>query len=99
MAERSCISTPIAPAPNSHRHTVTVEAKSVYEACVLALKALKKAGFVDLQPGPASTLQVQVLEPSVTHHVNVGQVQRWLELASSNPNEEAKRKRRRELVA
>ena len=67
--------------------------------CVLALRALKKAGFVDLQPGPASTLQVQVLEPSVTHQVNVGQVRRWLELGSTNPNEEAKRKRLRELLA
>jgi hypothetical protein len=81
------------------RHTVTVEADSVYEACVLALRALKKAGFVDLQPGPASTLQVQVLEPSVTHHVSVGQVRRWLELGSTNPNEEAKRKRLKELLA
>jgi hypothetical protein len=81
------------------RHTVTVEADSVYEACVLALRALKKAGFVDLQRGPASTLQVHVLEPSVTHQVNVGQVQRWLQLGSSNPNEEAKRKRLRELLA
>ena len=81
------------------RHTVTVEADSVYEACVLALRALKKAGFIELQPGPASTLQVQVLEPSVTHQVNVGQVRRWRELGSTNPNEEARRKRLRELLA
>ena len=57
------------------RHTVAVEADSVYESCVLALRALQKAGFVNLQPGPASTLQVQLLEPSVTHQVNVGPVQ------------------------
>jgi hypothetical protein len=33
---------------NGVRHTVIVEAASVYEAAVLALKALKKAGFVEL---------------------------------------------------
>jgi hypothetical protein len=37
------------------RHTVTIEADSVHEACVFALTALKKASFVDRQPGPAST--------------------------------------------
>ena len=35
-------------------------------------------------------------EPSVTHQVDVGQVQRWPELGSTNPNEEAKRKRLRQ---
>ena len=71
----------------------------MYEACVFALNALKKASFVDLQPGAASTMTVQVLEPSVTHQVTVGQVQRWLSLGSSNPSEEAKRKRLREVLA
>jgi len=60
--------------------------------------ALKKAGFIESQPGPATTLGVQVLKPAVTHHVTVGQVQRWLALGSSNPSEEAKRKRLRELL-
>ena len=79
------------------RHTVQVEADSVYEAACLAMRALKKAGFVDQQPGPASKFEVQVREAVVTHEVTVGQVQRWLALGSSNPNEEAKRKRLREV--
>ena len=54
-------------------------------------------GFVEQQPGPASKLEVQVTEGVVTHEVTVGQVQRWLALGSSNPNEEAKRKRLREV--
>jgi hypothetical protein len=41
------------------RHIVGVEADSVYEACVYALIALRKAGFVDLQPGNASTLSAR----------------------------------------
>jgi hypothetical protein len=42
------------------RHTVRVEADSVYEAACLAVRALRKAGFVDQQPGPASRFEVQV---------------------------------------
>jgi hypothetical protein len=80
------------------RHTVRVEADSVYEAACLAIRAFKKAGFVEQQPGAASKFEVQVLEPVVTHEVTIGQVQRWLELGSSNPNEEAKRTRLRELL-
>jgi hypothetical protein len=81
------------------RHTVSVEADSVYEAACLAIRALKKAGFVDQQPGPASRFQIRVVEPLVEHEITVGQVQRWLALGSSNPNEEAKRKRLREVFS
>jgi hypothetical protein len=38
---------------------VRVEAESVYEAACLAIRALKKAGFVEQQPGPASKLEVR----------------------------------------
>jgi hypothetical protein len=69
----------------------------VYEAACLAIRALRKAGFVDLQPGPASRFEVQVIEPVITHEVTIGQLERWLALGSSNPNDEAKRKRLREL--
>ncbi|HUE90465.1 MAG TPA: hypothetical protein VMO26_30640 [Vicinamibacterales bacterium] len=81
------------------RHIVRVEADSVHEAACLAIRALKKAGFVEQQPGVASKFTVQVLEPVVTHEVTLGQVQRWLELGSSSPNEEAKRNRLREMLA
>ncbi len=80
------------------RHTVNVEAESVYEAACLAIRALKKVGFVDQQPGPASRFEVRVMEAIVTHEVTVGQVQRWLDFGSSNPNDEAKRKRLREMM-
>src|SRR5688572_4851534 len=79
------------------RHTVRVDADSVYEAACLAIRALRKAGFVDQQPGPVSKLEVQAFQPAITHEITVGQVQRWLELGSSNPNEEARRKRLRDV--
>jgi hypothetical protein len=79
-------------------HTVRVEADSVYEAACLAIRALKKAAFINQQPGPASRLEVEVSHGVVTHAVTVAQVQRWLALGSTNPNEEAKRRRLREVL-
>jgi hypothetical protein len=76
---------------------VSLEADSVYEAACLAVRVLKRGGFVDQQPGPASKFEVQVMEPAVTHEVTVFQVQRWLEFGSNNPNEQAKRTRLRDL--
>jgi hypothetical protein len=81
------------------RHVVEVDADSVYEAAVLAIRALKKSGFMDLPPGPASKLAVEVREPSVVHEVSVAQVQRWLERGSSNPNDEARKKKLQELMS
>jgi hypothetical protein len=78
---------------------VRVEADSVYEAACLAIRALKKAAFLEQQPGPASKLEVEVSEGVVRHEVTVGQVQRWLSLVSNNPNEESKRKRLRGVFA
>jgi hypothetical protein len=80
------------------RHTVEVEADSVYEAACIALRALKKAAFVEQPPGAASKLQVQVLEPAVIHEVTVGQVKAWLESGGTNPNEQARKRRLKELL-
>jgi hypothetical protein len=80
------------------QRVVRVEADSLYEAAALAIRALKKAGFIDQQqPGPASRLHVQIIEPVVSHQITVGQLQRWLDRGSSNPNEDAKRKQLREV--
>jgi hypothetical protein len=81
------------------RHVAEIQADSVYEAAVLAIRAFRKAGFMDLQPGTASKLSVQVREPTVTHEVTVAQVKRWLDLASSNPNEVERKRRLKELMA
>jgi hypothetical protein len=57
----------------------------------------KKRDSGTCSPEP-SKLQIEVQEPAVVHEVNVGQVQRWLDQGSTNPSEEAKRKRLRELL-
>ena len=45
------------------RHSVTVEADSLYEAAALALQRLKRAGLIEQSPGLASAFHVGVLEP------------------------------------
>jgi len=40
-----------------------------------------------------SHVHVQVIKPSVTHHVKLGQVRGWLELGPTNGSEEAKKNR------
>lgn len=75
-----------------------VEAASVYEAAVLAVRAFRSAGFMELMPGPARRFEVSVMAPAVQHEVCLGQVQRWLEQGASDPREVSRRKTLKELL-
>lgn len=79
-------------------HVVEVTADSLYEAAALALAALRKSAFIDLEPGPASRLEVEVREPSVRHVVTVLQVRKWLESGSKNPSDAASKRRMAEAL-
>jgi hypothetical protein len=74
-------------------HTVVVEAASLYEAAGLALQAFRKADFIDLEPGPAARLEVEVQSPAVRHTVTVQQVRRWAQSGSSDPRDGLSKKR------
>ena len=75
-------------------HEAEVEAESLYEAAVLALKAFK-AAWID-GPKSATRLSIEVRSPVVRHEVTVAQVRAWLESHSNNPNDQA---RKRDLKA
>ncbi len=83
---------------NGLRHTVELEADTVYEAAVLALQAFRKSSFVELAPGVGSRFQVTVREPSVAHEVSLVRVRQWVELGSVNPTEVSRRKRLKEIL-
>jgi hypothetical protein len=53
------------------RHSVMVEADTLYEAVVLAVRAFREH---DCAPGPASTMEVEAKGPSVTHTVSMRKV-------------------------
>lgn len=80
------------------KHSVELEAESVYEAAVLSLQALKKAHFIETPPGLASRFRVTVTEAPVTHEVSLVQVKEWVNRSSGNPSEVARRKRLREIL-
>lgn len=83
---------------NGLRHSVDLEADSVYEAAVLALQAFKKAAFVEVPPGIATRFQVSVREAVVTHEVPLLKVRQWVEQGATNPSETVRKLRLKEIL-
>jgi hypothetical protein len=80
--------------PDGLRHSVEVQAGSMYEAAALALRTFRhhKCG-----PGEASRFEVEV-RSSVVHTITVRRVQEWLGGSAKDPKEAATKHRLRELL-
>jgi len=76
------------------RHTVEVEAESLYEAAVLALKLFK---LHDCEPGALSTLEVEI-QTSIKHTVTPKKIHSWLNGGARTPKEAANKERLRALL-
>ena len=72
------------------RHSVDVEAESLYEAVVFAVRRFREDTWSE-QVAPGTVLDVDVREPAVRHSTSLQQVERWLGRTSPNPNEAAKK--------
>lgn len=72
------------------RHSVEVEAESLYEAAVLALRRFGDDPWLD-PIGPATILDVEVRAPATSHAISLQQVERWLAGTTKNPNESMKK--------
>ena len=72
------------------RHSVSVEAESVYEAAVLAVRRFRKDPWVE-RVGVATMLDIEVREPSTNHAVSLQQVERWLAGVTTSPSEASKK--------
>ena len=72
------------------RHAVDVEAESLCEAVVFAVRRLRDDAWAE-QIGGATVLAVEVREPATTHSISLQQVERWLGGATSSPNEARKK--------
>jgi hypothetical protein len=72
------------------RHAVDVEAESLYEAVLLAIQRFRKDRWID-PIGPATVLDVEAREPSTKHSIALQQVERWLDGATTSPNEAVKK--------
>ncbi len=76
------------------RHTVEVEADSLYEAAVLAVCVFRRHGC---EPGQASQLDVEV-RSAVTHTVKISKVHTWLNGGARSPKEAVIKERLRTML-
>ena len=76
------------------RHTVEVEAATLYEAAVLAMKTFKQH---DCEPGPITKLEVEI-RSSITHTVTPKKVHEWLNGGARTPKDAVMKERLRALL-
>jgi hypothetical protein len=65
------------------RHTVEVEAESLFEAAVLAMKIFKQH---NCEPGPVTKLEIEI-RSAVTHTVTPKKIHEWLQGGAKSPKE------------
>jgi hypothetical protein len=80
------------------QHSVEVTAETLFEAAALGVVMLRKDGCIDQGLALGTKLQVDVREPATRHTVTLSQVERWLDGATSSPNERVRKDRLRELL-
>jgi hypothetical protein len=88
--------------PDGIRHSVSVQAEGVREACCLALREFRsrrKDGDWGEAPGNATELSVEVHPPATTHVARVGDVLRWLEGGATDPARAVEKARLRKMLA
>jgi hypothetical protein len=76
------------------RHTVEVEAESLFEAAVLAIRVFRQH---DCEPGHVSTLDVEV-RSSVIHTITPKRIYDWLNGGAKTPKEAVIKERLRQLL-
>jgi hypothetical protein len=78
------------------RHTVEVEAESLYEAAALAARSFVDAGY---PPTSGSELEIEVKAPAVTHTTTLNRVSAWVHGVAKNPKDKVLKDRLKELLS
>jgi hypothetical protein len=78
------------------RHSVNVQAETLYEAVALAIPAF---GEHHCLPGPASQMEVEARSPSVTHQVSMAKVHAWITASAKSPREQIVKERLKAMLA
>jgi hypothetical protein len=79
------------------RHSVEVEAESLYEAAILGVKRLRNDPWIE-RIGDATVIDVEVREPATKHALSLKQIERWLSGATANPSEASKKAKLKMLM-
>lgn len=77
------------------RHSVEIDAESLYEAAALAMRAFKEHGY---EPGLMTSLTIEIRK-TITHTLTVQRLHDWLNGVCRSPNEKLTKERLKELVA
>lgn len=78
--------------PTGIRHSVDVEAESLYEAGVLAVTRFRKDVWGE-GVGPGTMLDIDVRVPSGRHSLTLQQIERWLATMTASPADASKKAR------
>jgi hypothetical protein len=78
------------------RHSVNVQAETLYAAVVLAICAFREH---DCTPSAATEWEVEARNPSVTHAVSMAKVQNWLQSSAKGPRDNIVKERLKGLLA
>ncbi len=76
------------------RHTVEVDAQSLYEAAVLAIQVFRQH---DCEPREANRLEIEV-RSSVVHTLSIRKIHDWLNGGARTPKEAVTKERLRSLL-
>jgi len=76
------------------RHSVEVEAQSLYEAAVLAIKIFREH---DCEPREGNRLEIEV-RSSVTHTLTLRKIHDWLNGGAKTPKEAVTKEKLRALL-
>jgi hypothetical protein len=96
MPLRSC--TISVTSPDGVRHSVTVEAETLFEAAVLGVQRLNENAWVEQTIAKATPLTIDVREPGSTHTVSLQQIERWLSGKTMNPAETIRKQKLRAML-
>ena len=76
------------------RHSVEVEAQSLYEAAVLAIKVFREH---DCEPKEANRLEIEV-RSSVTHTLTIRKIHDWINGGAKTPKEAVTKEKLRAML-
>jgi hypothetical protein len=79
------------------RHSIDVEADSLYEAAIKAVARFREDPWME-QVAPATVLDVEIREPATKHSVSLHQLETWLASTSKAPQIASKKVRLKMLL-
>jgi hypothetical protein len=82
--------------PDGLRHSVNVQAETLYEAVALAVRAFREH---QCAPTPMTAFEVEARSPAVTHTVTMRKVEDWPRSSAKSPADRIMKERLKGMMA